>query len=319
MNGIQLLAVLVLIDTLVVCGYLGIYTPQMGMVRVLGLGALGFIAAAVLYMLPRITRVKTPAGELFAEQERQVNASVERVVALEATAGQHAAFIASTARDAGDAHEKIADLQTLLDAAEARAAALEATMTEAQDQLQVQQELTVFHERVLRANNDDRWAFEDLMEARTEGPFQVMAIAATNTIIADKHPFLDIRILPNVAWKRAGIDPNTTTLEGFRRLYPTTTYAAKEDFLVTVWDQARFSLYERLAFMFWILEKDDSLRGVQRALVLIDQEAKIERPFLDNREAFFRWWNAHKDAYRSTGGTEDSSEKSTTDQPSGNG
>jgi len=146
-----------------------------------------------------------------------------------------------------------------------------------------------------RAGNDDRHAFDNLLKiADTDGhPFREVAQETINAAVSNIA--FSIRLGATVPWK-PGIDPKTLPMVRFRHAYVEVPRMLRPDVLSALWSSEMPSKRQKLKFLAQIMRSDDSLRAVDRACRLMNQEAKLDQNFLGVSN-YLRWWKENRSRY----------------------
>lgn len=96
-----------------------------------------------------------------------------------------------------------------------------------------------------------------------------------------------------------GSKPIDWTIEEFRNNMPLLQSSSKAICLDYVWKQnKRFSKYERLNFINEILESEKDVTTIYVACALMNEEAKLNKDFLSEKNEYLQWWKTKKETYR---------------------
>lgn len=148
-----------------------------------------------------------------------------------------------------------------------------------------------------KAKNDDRKAFKKILGLSTiEGPYKNLLENAINQIVIDIDPLYNIRMEPKVRWKYYNTSPSTATIADFDRVYWSLPIVFKPDLLSELWVQKRIDIKEKLKFLYTVIQKENSLRALHKACMLMNKEAKINKTILGISE-YSLWWETNKMKY----------------------
>jgi hypothetical protein len=152
-----------------------------------------------------------------------------------------------------------------------------------------------FNILLLRASNDDRNAFNELLEISMKpGQFQILAAIIVYRILDD---LATNEILSSsVQWSEYNIDPNKASIEEFQEKYKSVSLFAKPSYLRYIWSQERFTKISRLQMLYSIIQHTTSLRGLDAACRLMNQEARINKNIIWAHE-YLLWWGKNKSKY----------------------
>ena len=101
----------------------------------------------------------------------------------------------------------------------------------------------------------------------------------------------------SVNWEGLGVDPNTADISAFeltmRQLRPLHQIEVME----TVWKAQHLSKQDRIQFLIDIMINTPSLRCLDKACRLLNEESKVGKNFISWQE-YTKWWNSKKDDYK---------------------
>lgn len=156
---------------------------------------------------------------------------------------------------------------------------------------------------LIKASNDDRSAFDKLLDIyhASNNPLSKIAYNAILKIIDDLIIELDVSIVKHkILWDKTNIDPNTSSLQIFELALNSdkVSFFYKPELLENIWGQNRFKEGEKLTFIFNIIKTTTSLRTLYRACTTVESVAKLEKNLVDYT-AYIEWWEKNKDLYKS--------------------
>lgn len=145
-----------------------------------------------------------------------------------------------------------------------------------------------------RAAADDRHAFDQLSsDANDEGsPFHDLALKAIVRIAGD----LGLRLNFEMDWKRIGINPDTASLAEFEEVFANRPAFDKPGIISKIWQQQRFSKFERLSFLYDVIKSTDSILVLNAACSAMNDEAKINKNII-GYSLYLNWWWEHGGEY----------------------
>lgn len=157
------------------------------------------------------------------------------------------------------------------------------------------QELENFDLLVTQAKNDDRLAFEKLLElSRNRGHrFREMAGNAISQI------YLEATSRDNLARQQAnqeGPQRSYLSLEDFTAAYENSIPLYRPALLSGFWSNAQFTDLQKLDFLMHVVRQDKSLQAMVRACVLMDEKAKIGKPFTAY-DKYVDWWAENRSLF----------------------
>ncbi len=171
---------------------------------------------------------------------------------------------------------------------------LNRVVSEAESQLGDLKSLTDFSLTEARANNDNRSAFNRLLEIqKNNGPLQRLAGDAIARIITEIDPMINIRIDPKPDWEKLGITIESATLEELIEVFNIIHPNVRPYVLGTIWTQDRFSECQRLSFLADVIRDNQSLRVLHRACILMNKISKINKNIL-GANLYLKWWDEYK-------------------------
>ena len=201
-------------------------------------------------------------------------------------------------RDANAARRELAGVEQISKTAKEKADEIEGALKKAQEGLAQLSEITDVGALVTKASNDDRQAFNKLVDfvQKKDPRFREIALRAVENIIQDVDPLVLLRLDPQFQWDKAGVDPSKADFAKYREVYQTSPRSYRLSILGTLWAQERFPKRQRLEFLAEVIRTDSSLRALHRACVLMNNEAHIDKNILGVGE-YLQWWEANKQNY----------------------
>jgi len=146
---------------------------------------------------------------------------------------------------------------------------------------------------VLKAQNDDREAFNELLEWSKDSSFIFQNLAGP-TIVQIRSTFSELALPTyiNLTWGR-GFDPKKLTLSELRMHYNSVPAHYHTSFLKVIWENKNISKKERMKFLVDVLNKDESLLATYYAGKYFSEEASLKwNPFIT--KPLLDWWEKHK-------------------------
>ncbi|MCE5273706.1 MAG: hypothetical protein LLG43_01070 [Deltaproteobacteria bacterium] len=154
-------------------------------------------------------------------------------------------------------------------------------------------ETVEFNDILAKAKNDDRLAFNQLVSlSNGKGRFRKESLEAIGQIALDDNVRIDIP----VKWSKYSLDPKTTSFVELIKIYPSLHSIYKPDFISTIWTQDRFPKLVKLDFLYTLIKAEKSLRALDRACRLMNQEAKVNKNIIGANE-YMIWWEIHRTDY----------------------
>jgi ribosomal protein L40E len=155
-----------------------------------------------------------------------------------------------------------------------------------------------FNLLLAKAKEDDREAFHRLERMTKEkGPFQETALNAVVQIAFEVNPSVTVRIDPPVHWESFSLDPKSAKMEDLLKIYPSLHPIFKPSFISQIWAQDRFPKEQRMEFLYEVIKSDRSLHALDRACMLMNKEAQINKNILGARE-YMKWWEDNRSKYK---------------------
>lgn len=205
--------------------------------------------------------------------------------------------IALVLRDASQAHNDMQRAAALSREAKAKsqeaaekAAEITKLAKEASKQLAQIRTTSDFSFLLARAASDDRKSFDKLVAiADNDGAaFHDVALAAVLRIVGDLGSTFSL----GIDWKKVGFDPKTATFSEFVEFFRDAPTFDKPGILSGLWDQERFSKYDKLSFTDGIIRSTESIRVLHAACMAMNREAKVDKNIIAY-QVYLDWWRNH--------------------------
>lgn len=291
MAWIQYLGIGLLSATLVLGAYLVLRT-QVEIKRLVIFTCFGFFVGIFLFLANRIPNITVPMADEITATAGQVRADALAVKEHRLEIENQRDKIALVARDTKKAHQDLLELTEIKKKADETLDSIQRGAIEAEKGLKRLNSITDFSMLLARANNDNRYAFDLLIEiAKSEGVFKELADRAVIEIANDIN-FQD-RFDPKFPWDAYRISPEKAPIDEWRAIYNHIPALYRPAFLSRFWQQGRFSKHDRLEFLYIIIRSDSSLRAVHRACMLMNNVAKLNKNLLA-KELYVEWWEKEK-------------------------
>jgi hypothetical protein len=174
--------------------------------------------------------------------------------------------------------------------------ALEDTLKKGQSATQEIKSGVDFVLLTVRAANDDRHAFDELLSIEQTGkpPLSDTAYAATVEIATGS---LTDLIHYNVDWPAIGVKPETASIKEFEGALSSDILPGQRPaILEAMWGQSRFSKFEKLTFLEHVIRTTSSLRCLVKATRLMDQEANLKKN-IRVYSLYLDWYRDHISEY----------------------
>lgn len=283
---------LVLLNVLIVCAYL-ILSGRTETKASLAVGAFGVLIGALFLFSDRLTGLKLSGiGEITAAAQQDA----EAIEGIRSDVESHKDAIDLIVRDANAARDDIAKIKELAEEARLKATEMEINAQRAEEVVSELKSTADFASLILKAQNDDREAFFQLLALATQdGPFRSNAKAAVGEIVSEL--VLAIRIDPTTPWESWGINPTSASIQEFDSAYHQAPAIFHPAILSAVWAQEELSKRSRLQFLIEAMQTTPSLRTVNRACTILDNEAKLPTKNVLGYANFLQWWESHANEY----------------------
>ena len=184
-----------------------------------------------------------------------------------------------------------ADVENLRNKTQIAVMTLAATLSQASN-------LIEFQTTILKAQNDDREAFNKLIELGQDKTFSFQTIAQnayTKIRVSYFSPFSEPSWLV-IDWPKDA-DTSKWDIAHLRAEYAAVPQVYKADMIHTIWAREDIQKRDRMMFLRDVLEKDHSLSATFFAGKFFATEAGLQwQPF--NVTPLLEWWDKHKDSIK---------------------
>jgi hypothetical protein len=291
MVWMQYIGVGLLLATLL-SGAIFVLRTQIQTRRIIVFASFGFFVGIVLLLANHITSIKIPVVDDITATAEQIRKDASAVNGLRSAVESHRDEIALAVNDAKKAGADLAKVEQITKKANEKLAAIQQLVSEGEQSLNRLNLIIEFSMLLAKATNDDRYAFDVLVEiAKSEGTFKQIANRAVIEIANNiSRP---VRNDPKFPWYVYNIDPEKASIQEWRSIYNHVHELYRPVFLSQFWQQMRFQKRDRLEFLYQIIRSDSSLRAVHRACMLMNEEANINKNILA-KELYMQWWEKEK-------------------------
>jgi len=170
---------------------------------------------------------------------------------------------------------------------------------EAQNTIKKLNDTMQFARTFISAYSDDRESYDQLVAWSNDMKYSFHDEAGKASLsILEKHsqPFYSGGF--TILWDKK-IDPSKLTIKQIESEYSDATGLLKPALLEFIWQNKRFSQYDKMEFMIAIMKKDSSLRAVEYAGRYFTQGAGFKpQPNPLAVEFMEDWWNKNKEKIR---------------------
>lgn len=222
-------------------------------------------------------------GMFFTLHDRAIEITFKGVGTIKAAAEQ-ATIDANT----------IAEIKNRIEAQSATVDLVAQSASEAKNQLTELKSITDFSKTVIAAQNDDRYAFNQLLLWLDDKSFPFQKEAANAVILIRANyggPIIPGHM--NFPWPK-GLDNTKLNIEQLKKIYKDSAEIYHTDLVEFITTNSTFSRKDKMAFCIEVLNDDKSLLATSYAGKFFSKEANIEwkhfivKPLLD-------WWKENKD------------------------
>jgi hypothetical protein len=164
--------------------------------------------------------------------------------------------------------------------------------------------LSDFHLLLTKALNDDRVSFDEIYRIATKEnhEFQKTAEQAVFQIIEGQQASKIFQF--SAKWKEQyNLDPVNASLAEFAKVYSKCIPMHRSSLIKTIWEQERFAKAERLDMLYQVITSADSIKLLNQACRLMDEEAKIGKNFVGYKK-YIEWWDENRENNDSLGEVE---------------
>ena len=157
---------------------------------------------------------------------------------------------------------------------------IDESLTDADNALSQLQSLSRFYGLALRVRSDDRHAFESIMKILNDPSDPRFPQA--DAIVSNLPKEIDILNLLEypVDWKELGIDPEIADIPAFERAMGQLLPIYQTKVMETAWKAQHLNKADRVQFLIDIMNNTPSLRCLEKACRLLNEESKVGVNFL---------------------------------------
>jgi len=204
----------------------------------------------------------------------------------------------SRAQLASNAIERLSqDMNLLYNDAKSRVDRLENITKEANGAIADLKAVTDFTFILEEAKTDSRKALEDLFNIANSNDKRFSQFAEKSLVQIFTSTHVEGLIMPNVNWSKYNLEPDKASLEQLATAFYTEVPYTQVRMLYSIWNQSRFSKYDKISFLINVVRTTQSVKCLHQACKLLEQEAKTGKNFMAYEE-FLQWWDKHKSCYR---------------------
>ena len=174
---------------------------------------------------------------------------------------------------------------------------IDESLAHADNALSQLQSLSGFYGLAIRVRSDDRSAFDSIMKIfhNPSDPLFSQAYALVSNLPQDM-AILNI-LSYSVNWEELGIDPDTADISAFELTMRELIPIHQTTIMETVWKAQHLSKQDRVQFLIDIVVNTPSLRCLDKAYRLLNEESKVGMNFIAWQE-YTKWWDSKKDGYK---------------------
>ncbi len=174
---------------------------------------------------------------------------------------------------------------------------IDESLTHAGNALSQLQSLSEFYELAIRVRSDDRIAFDSIMKIfRNPSDPRLSQARALISNLPKEIEILNLLEYP-IKWKELGIDLDTADISAFERAMRQLRPIYQTTIMKTVWRAQHLSKQDRIQFLIDIMINTPSLRCLDKACRLLNEESKVGKNFISWQE-YTKWWDSKKDDYK---------------------
>ena len=228
----------------------------------------------------------------------EATSDAKTIAAIKQQVENERATIDLVATDAQTAKNLSEDASNKVVLADQKLKDLDAALQRANDSINKLDAATDFSLIVSKAQNDDRLAFNQLMQIAnaTNSLFAPAAISILNTIVAEVQGevIIDYTSL-TVNWDLYGINPDTDSLQKLEEAYSThpNSRILRFNIVKKIFESNRFSELARYDFLAKVIQSENSLKIVQLAINLMTPKSNIRANFLVT-DLYLQWWSKNR-------------------------
>ena len=291
----RLFGLLILLNTLFVSGYF-VFGTSADIKRISGFAAVGAILSLILIISDRVTHIKLDGiGEIAAAAEK-AEASAERILEIEQEVETHRDTIALVARDANDTRKQLGSVTDTIHKLQQQMVDIDGLQDNASKALNRLSSLSDFYNDMMSARSDDRQAFErvssisyDGSDFRNEQARQFLEVLPKEIEVLN---ILDYQ----VPWDTLLITPETASFQTLQNAISQLQPIHQSKLIETIWETDRFPKKQRIQFMIDVIANTSSMRCLDKATRLLDNEANVGKNFL-GRSLYRQWWETNEQNY----------------------
>lgn len=151
------------------------------------------------------------------------------------------------------------------------------------------------------ARNDSKKSLDALLaiENSKDSNYSKLASRALYQILASTH--VENLFMTDPQWHKYNVDPEKESLSVLTTIYKIEHPYNQVRMQYSIWKQERFPKYDRINFLVEVINSTSSVRCLQKACELLEQEAKTGKNFLAYNE-FLLWWDTQKNCFKESDG-----------------
>ncbi|MCM8776359.1 MAG: hypothetical protein NC930_08460 [Candidatus Omnitrophica bacterium] len=144
-----------------------------------------------------------------------------------------------------------------------------------------------------QAKNDDRIAFDKILEtSHTRGSsYQAIAKTAISQIFSDVSRAENAKVKLPDPW--SGKSLAELPYEDFKKIYQQAIPLYRPSLLWELYNHPMYTSYQKLSFLADVIRNDSSLKALYTACKLVDQVAGLNKPFTAY-SSYLDWWTQNK-------------------------
>jgi len=148
---------------------------------------------------------------------------------------------------------------------------------------------------LIRAQNDDRQAFDKLLDISfgDRGEFAEISDNALWSILMEESPFT---VNYTIDYNKHNLNLNKSEIKEFKSFYLESPLTYREQILRDIWEKGKFTKLEKLEFLIDRIQNDNSINIVREACSLLDNEAKLNNNICYYKE-YLKWWDENNEQY----------------------
>ena len=154
-----------------------------------------------------------------------------------------------------------------------------------------------------RAEGDDRTALSELLNIARDSN-NAFSLVATQSLRAIENNVSSANMMvPSITWP-AGHSLQDYPYSKLRQFYITVPETHRPTLLQEVWEATHYTLPEKLDFLIEVIQNTRSIKELQKACQLVNQEAKLSANLLTasflETSTYLEWWHRNRNSYLST-------------------